>query len=104
MDPTLGQLAAIMASTDGVPRIVRQANAVFLVSPQGAVWRIFDSDDATGESRYAPGTNPFARSRIFMGSGAKPVTKIYAFRVDEPRSVGAERLHEQLLAAETSAS
>jgi hypothetical protein len=101
MHPTLGQLAAIMASTDGVPRVVRQANAVFLVSPQGAVWRIFDSDDATGESRYPPGTNPFARSRVFMGSGPTPALKIYAFRVDEPRSVGAERLHEQLLAADS---
>jgi hypothetical protein len=104
MDPTLAQLAAIMASTDGVPRVVRQANALFLVSPKGAVWRIFDSDDATGESRYAPGTNPFARSRVFMSSGATPAVKIYAFLVDEPRSVGAERLYEQLLAAEASAS
>lgn len=102
MDPSLGQLAAIMASTDGVARVVRQANALFLVSPKGAVWRIFDSDDAAGESRYAPGTNPFARTRVFMGSGAKPAVKLYTFRVDEPRSVGAERLHEQLLAGETN--
>jgi hypothetical protein len=104
MHPSFGQLAAIMASTDGVPRVVRQANALFLVSPQGAVWRIFDSDDAAGESRYVPGTNPFARTRIFVGAGAKPEVKIYAFRQDEPRSVGAERLHEQLLAAEPDAS
>ena len=104
MHPSLGQLAAIMASTDGVARVVRQANALFLVSPQGAVWRIFDSDDAAGESRYPPGTNPFARTRVFMGSGATPDVKVYAFRVEEPRSVGAERLHEQLLAAQPTAS
>ena len=99
MNTMTEQLASIMASTDGVARIVRQANALFLVSPQGAVWRIFDSDDAAGESRYVPASNPFARSRVFMGGGAKPTVKVYAFRVDEPRSVGAERLHEQLLEA-----
>lgn len=103
MHPIAGQLAAIMASTDGVPRVVRQANAVFFVTPQGAVWRIFDSDDAAGESRYAPASNPFARSRVFIGGGATPAVKIYAFRVDESRTVAvAERLHEQLLAAATA--
>jgi hypothetical protein len=101
MHPIAG-LAAIMASTDGVPRVVRQANALFLVSPNGEVWRIFDSDDAAGESRYTPASNPFARSRVFMGSGATPTVKIYAFRMDEPRSAAAERLYEQLLAAATS--
>ena len=101
MDPISG-LAAILASTDGVPRVVRQANALFLVSPTGEVWRIFDSDDAAGQSRYTPATNPFARTRVFVGSGAAPTVKIYAFRVDEPRSAAAERLHEQLLAAATS--
>jgi hypothetical protein len=101
MHPFAG-LAAILASTDGVPRVVRQANALFLVSPHGEVWRIFDSDDAAGESRYTPASNPFARSRVFLGSGATPTVKIYAFRVDEPRSAGAERLHEQLLAAATA--
>ncbi len=101
MHPIAGQLAAILASTDGVPHVVRQANAVFLVAPQGAVWRVFDSDDAAGESRYTPASNPFARSRVFVGGGPKPELKIYAFRLDEPRSVAAERLHEQLLAAAT---
>lgn len=103
MNPITGQLAAIMASTDGVPRILRQANALFFVSPHGEVWRVYDSDDAAGESRYVAGSNPFARSRVFVG-GVKGTTTVYAFRVDEPRSVGAERLHEQLLAAEAIAS
>jgi hypothetical protein len=103
MNPIAGKLAAIMASTDGVPRVVRQPNAIFFVTPQGAVWRIFDSDDAAGESRYIPASNPFARSRVFLGGGATPAVKIYAFRVDEPRSVAsAERLHDQLLAAPTA--
>lgn len=101
MHPITGQLAAIMASTDGVPRLLRQANALFLVAPLGEVWRVYDSDDAAGESRYTPATNPFARSRVFAG-GVKGTVKVYAFRVDEPRSVGAERLYEQLLAATSS--
>jgi hypothetical protein len=102
MDLTAGQLAEIMASADGVPRVIRQANALFLLSSAGEVWRIFDSDHASGESRYAPGSNPFARSRVFVGSGTSPIVKIYAFRIDEPRSVSPERLHEQLLAAAIS--
>jgi hypothetical protein len=104
MHPIAGRLAAIIASADGLPHVVREANTAFFVSPQGAVWRIFDADDAAGESRYAPGTNPFARSRVFLSGGQTPTIMIYAFRVDEPRSIGAERLHEQLLAAEPSAS
>jgi hypothetical protein len=104
MHPIAGRLAAIMARADGVPRVVREANSVFFVSAEAAVWQIFDSDDAAGESRYTPGTNPFARSRVFVGAGQTPVVKTYAFRVDEPRSIGAERLHEQLLLADPSAS
>ena len=98
MNPIASQLAAILASTDGVARIVRQSNALFLVSPSGEVWRIYDSDDAAGNSRYAPASNPFAQSRVFVG-GVKGTVKVYAFRVDESRSIAEERLHEQLVAA-----
>ena len=99
MHPLTEQLATIMASTDGVPRLVRQTTALFLVTPPGDVWRIFDSDDPNGESRHAPGTNPRVNTRVFIGSGAKPSVKLYLFGDDEPRTIAAERLYNQLLAA-----
>ena len=99
MDSLTGQLAAIVASTDAVPRLVRQFTALFLVTPQGEVWRVFDSDDATGETRCPPSSDPHIRTRVFIGSGARPPMKFYEFQKDEPRSIGAERLYEQLLLA-----
>jgi hypothetical protein len=95
----MGQLASIMASTDGVPRVVRKESATFLVSPLGEVWRVFDSDDQAGEKRFAPSTDPAVRTRVFIGSGEKPVIKLYHFQQGEPRSTSAERLYDQLLFA-----
>ena len=97
MHPLTGQLAAVMASTDAVPRLVRQFTALFLVSPKGDVWRIFDSDDANGKTRYAPSNDQKVRARVFIGSGALPIVRVYEFGPDEPRSVTAETLYGQLL-------
>ena len=102
MHPLTGQLAAIMASTDGVPRLVRQHTALFLVTPQGDVWRIVDSDDAGGEHRFAPSSDPGIRTRVFIGSGATPAIKLYHFQAGEPRSTNAERLYDQLLFAKAT--
>ena len=99
MNTMTEQLASIMASTDGVPRLVRQGPALYLVTPRGDVWRIFDSDDANGETRYSPSSETAAQTRIFIGSGARPLINAYTFDPGEPRMIGAERLHEQLLAA-----
>jgi hypothetical protein len=99
MESLTGQLAAIVASTDAVPRLVRQFTALFLVTPRGEVWRVFDSDDATGETRCSPSSDPNIRTRVFVGSGPRPQMKVYEFQKDEPRSIGAERLYEQLVAA-----
>lgn len=101
MHSLTGQLAAVMASTDAVPRLVRDVAALFLVTPQGDVWRIFDSDDLNGERRFSPASDPDAKTRIFIGSGARPASRLYAFKPEEPRSASADRLYEQLLAART---
>jgi hypothetical protein len=92
-----------MASTDAVPRTVRQSSALFLVTPRGDVWRVFDSDDENGVNRVAPGSDPFVRARVFIGSGPTPVIRIYEFRIDEPRTAVAERLNAQLLEARPGA-
>jgi hypothetical protein len=89
MHPLTGQLAAVMASTDAVPRLVRQFTALFLVTP----------DDATGDARYSPSSDPNVRARVFIGSGPRPEIRVYGFVAGEPRSIAAERLYEQLSAA-----
>ncbi|HET9423942.1 MAG TPA: hypothetical protein VFO55_01115 [Gemmatimonadaceae bacterium] len=93
------QLAAVVASTDAVPRLVTQFPDVFLVTPQGDVWRIFDADDPAGETRHPPASDPRMRTRIFIGSGMSPEVRFYEFADGEPRSIGAERLYWQLLAS-----
>jgi len=98
----MGQLASIMASTDGVPRVVRKETATFLVSPLGEVWRVFDSDDDAGEKRFSPSTDPSVRTRVFIGSGQTPVVKLYHFQPGEPRSTSAERFYDQLLFAKAT--
>jgi hypothetical protein len=99
MYPLTGQLAAAVASTDAAPRLVRQFTALFLVTPQGDVWRIFDSDEPDGTTRTAPTNDPNVWARIFIGSGSNPVVRIYRFRDGESRSISAERLLDQLAAA-----
>ena len=103
MHPQTEQLAPVAAGTDGAPRLVRQFTALFLVTPQGDVWRIYDSDDLSGEMRYAPSNDPGVRARVFIGSGASPAMKVYIFPAGEPRSINAERLYDQLTRARPTA-
>ena len=93
-----------MASTDAVPRVVRHVSAIFLVTPRGDVWRIFDSDDPSGHPRYSPPGDPRALSRIFVGSGATPVMRLYVFHDEESRTLSAELLMTQLNRGEPIAS
>lgn len=100
MHPLTGQLAAVVASTNAIPRLVRQFTALFLVTPQGDVWRVFDSDETDGGSRSSPTNDPGVLARVFIGSGTDPVIRLYRFRDGETRSVSAERLLEQLDASQ----
>ena len=99
MHSLTGQLAAVMASTDAVPRLIRQYDALFLVTPKGDVWRVFDSDDPSGEPRYSPSSAPTAATRVFIGSGSAPTVRLYAFRNAESSALSAEILYQQLLAS-----
>lgn len=85
-----------MASTDGVPRVIRQSSVIYLVAPTGEVWRVYDSDDETRVTRFAATHDPNGYTRIFIGSGPNAIVRVYRFRADEDRSVSAERLYEQL--------
>jgi hypothetical protein len=96
MRPLAKQLATVMASTDGVPRVIRQSSVIYLIAPTGEVWRVYDSGDETRVARLADMRDPSACTRIFIGSGPNAVVRVYRFQKDEDRSVSAERLYEQL--------
>jgi hypothetical protein len=96
MDNLAKQLAAALASTDGIPRIIQQLGILYLVTPTMEVWRVFDSHDGTPVSRFDATDNPSVKARIFIGSGPYPVVRVYRFAEGEDRSVSAESLLEQL--------
>jgi hypothetical protein len=95
MEALSRQLAAVMSSTDGVPRLITQANAYFLVTPVGEVWRVLDSEEPHGKSRVPPTNDPRVRARVFIGSGLEPMVRVYEFQPDEIRVLSAERLFQQ---------
>jgi hypothetical protein len=88
-----------MASTDAVPRLIRQFTSLFLITPRGDVWRVFDSNEPTCSSRIPPADDPSVVARLFIGSGKDPAIRIYRFGADEARAISAERLYEQLTSA-----
>jgi hypothetical protein len=90
------QLASVMASTDGIPRVIRQFSVLYLVTPTGHVWRVFDSEDEASVTRFAATHDPSVSTRIFIGSGPRAIVRVYRFLKTEDRSVSAERLFEQL--------
>ena len=96
MRPLAKQLAAVMASTDGIPHVIRQFSVLYLVTPTGDVWRVFDSDDEAHVTRFAATHDPNVSTRIFIGSGPHAKVRAYRFLNGEDRSVSAERLSEQL--------
>jgi hypothetical protein len=96
MRPLAKQLATVMASTDGIPRVIRQSSVIYLVAPTGDVWRVCDSDDETRVTRSTTTHDPNACTRIFIGSGPRAIVRVYRFLPGEDRSVTAERLYEQL--------
>jgi hypothetical protein len=99
MHPLTGQLAAVMASTDAVPRLLRQFTDLFLVTPKGAVWRVYDSAEPSGAMRYPSSDDAGATARVFIGGGATQQIRVYLFKDGEPRTISADKLHEQLSAS-----
>src|SRR5512140_2975241 len=95
MDPLSRRLASALASTDGFPHVIRHSGAtLFLVTPLGEVWRVYDSDGPEGERRE-PSNDPGAWARIFIGSGSDGVTRIHRFTGAETRAIDAEHLWKQ---------
>ena|SRR5437773_608643 len=95
-------LAAVVASADTIPRVIRQFTALFLVTPAGDIWRIFDSGEENGATRLAARHDESVSARIFLGSGPSPAVRVYRFLKGEDRSINAERLFEQLAESRSS--
>jgi hypothetical protein len=93
------QLADVLASPDAGPRLVRQSTAVFLVTPKGDVWRVFDSDEPGGLTRVTPGADEEIRARVFISNADNQLQLVYRFAEGEARSVTADTLQQQLTAA-----
>jgi hypothetical protein len=99
MHPLSRTLALSMASTDGHARVIAHADTLYLVTPTGEVWRVFDSEGPDRETRGLPRNDRAVWGRIFIGSGGAAATKIYRFAVGESRSALPEDLVQQLRAA-----
>jgi hypothetical protein len=97
MHPLSRQLALTAASSDGRPRLIAHHDTVYLITPQGEVWRVFDANEPHGEARAAPTSDPTVWARVFIGAGANPTVRIYRFGAGERRVFSADALHQQFV-------
>ena len=90
-------LAVTHAMADGSPRIIARQATMFLATPTGEVWQVFDSDASTWLGGGLPRNDADVVARIFVraASGGR-VSRIYRFGIGESRSVTAWRILEQL--------
>jgi len=90
------KLAAVMSSTDAVPRMIQHEGMAFLITPQSEVWRVLDTTGPESATRSMPVDGSMAWGRVFVGGGPDRVVRTYRFSPDERRSVTAEELWRQL--------
>jgi hypothetical protein len=102
MHPISRQLAVTMASGDGMPRVIADRSTLYLVTPQGDVWRVFDSNEPGGEPRHAPVDDPAVSVRIFIGSGPNGIVRLHRFSAGESRAIGPADLNRQLIISTTA--
>jgi hypothetical protein len=82
---------------DGMPRLIARQTAMFIATPAGEVWQVFDADATDWIGGGLPRNNPDVLARIFVraGSGGR-TARIYRFGVNESRAITAWRMLEQL--------
>jgi hypothetical protein len=96
MQPQTRQLAINHASADGEARIISDSGGMFLVTPRGDLWQIFDFEGQNGDTHPEPRNSPAVRARIFVGLEANPTVRICRFDAGESRSTVPRHLLEQL--------
>jgi hypothetical protein len=78
-----------------MPRLIARQDSMFLATPKGEVWQVFDADSGDWIGGV-PRNSPDVHARIFVGAEDGRPIRIYRFGVGESRSVTAWRLLEQL--------
>jgi hypothetical protein len=96
MHPQTRQLAVNQASADGEARIIADSGGMFLVTPGGDLWQVFDFEGQNGETRADPRNSPGVRARIFVGIETNATVRICRFDAGESRSTVPRSLLEQL--------
>jgi hypothetical protein len=102
---SLPDAASAASLRDDLPRVVRQAASVFLVSRSGELWRVFDS--AASSPADGPGSlmNPERRIpssasrlpvRLFVALARKTDVRVHSFPQGASRSIDAAELQRQL--------
>src|SRR5690606_7060118 len=102
MHPITQELAIKRASRDGEPRIIALAGKMFIVTPGGETWQVFDSLDSGGQVRGRLRGDKPVSARVFVRTD-DDTARIYRFGADEPRSTAARPLIAQLDGATTGA-
>ena len=96
MHPQTRQLAVNHASADGEARIIADSGGMFLVTPRGDLWQVFDFEGSDGETHAEPSNSPGVRARIFVGIETNPAVRICRFEAGESRSTVPRNLLDQL--------
>jgi hypothetical protein len=96
MHPLTYEMASKRASLDGEPRIVAHGGTIWIVTPQGEIWQVFDSEGPNGTMRNMPLSDDRVWARIFVRIDEDTDVRIYRFGADESRSAGPLPLLAQL--------
>ena len=90
-------LAVTHAMADGSPRLIARQNTMFIATPTGEVWQVFDADATDWVGGGVPRNSQEVMARLFVraGSGGR-TSRIYRFGIGESRAVTAWRMLEQL--------
>jgi hypothetical protein len=88
-------LAVRHAIADGMPRLIARHDTMFLATPKGEVWQVFDAN-ANPHHGGVPRNSPDVLARIFVGADNGLPVRIYRFGIGESRAITAWGMLEQL--------
>jgi hypothetical protein len=82
------------------PRIVAHGGTISLVTTNGELWQVFDSEGPNGELRDYPLSDDRVYARIFVRMDREAEPRIHRFRDGESRSTSPIEIAGQLERAE----
>jgi hypothetical protein len=87
-------MSAVAQTTNRQPKVVAQPGALFLMTPEGEIWRVQDTDHH-GTTRNLPAANLGVPARLFTAT-TTGLTLIHRFVSQSKRALDAAALLEQL--------